>query len=702
MTVIRLFICGVLVWCATGARAAELWVDGAAGDGGNGSVEKPFKTIKAAVAAMRGGDMITVHAGVYREEIVLDKSGSTEQPTTLRAAPGQRVVVSGFLPVTEWVKHRDAIYTAVVDGPVTDFFVGLQRQPISRWPRDSWVWRTVKDCDMAAGTFRDGEGLKGEDSLKAVEAKPGAARAYLYLSAGNFFRDAALKSLECAQGKIGLADVKMLEPLRSRGGRYQLLNHESLITQPGQWAFDPVDDKRTRLYFWPVRSEDLKQTQVPHLGRGRMIHVVTWKGKVSHVRIEGLEIEGSVGNALEINRAENVVVSGCIVHHNGAGISARRTAQIEIGRNIVVANNHGVSIASTQKASVHDIEIGFNLVDGLVIAGNVSGRPGLEPNTTDVEVRRNYIHHHIYLAHPDNMQTYRGVERLTLEDNVLLWGGQALMTEETEHGTLRNCVVLGTSAYAIIFGHGNSHDWTVESNTIGLGGWGAISFTGKDYRVTDNIFYGNSLGLSAEISSDYNLYALTDASQSMVVVSKPKWRRLASPAEVFGAIKQEEHGLCADAKLRNAPVRQAWIEWDNANTISRLMLKQSHEKTGATGFEVGDKVEINGDGVLRRITAAEGDAIRIEPPLPGVPFRGALIWNWKNVANCQLDTRLAEDSPARGSGRNGKDRGARLDIAAYQRGDFNGDGRRDLPELPDNLKASWPNPNNLVLPTTGF
>jgi hypothetical protein len=43
-----------------------------------------------------------------------------------------------------------------------------------------------------------------------------------------------------------------------------------------------------------------------------------------------------------------------------------------------------------------------------------------------------------------------------------------------------------------------------------------------------------------------------------------------------------------------------------------------------------------------------------------------------------------------------------LDVSAFQRGDFDGDGRRDLPEVPAELKTAWPNPNRFVLPLAGF
>ena len=690
-----------LLCLGTASHAAELWVDGAATPGGDGSAAKPLSTIRAAIAAARGGDVITVRAGVYREELLLEKSGTAQQPTILRGAPGQRVVVSGFQPVTGWQKLRDGIFTTEVDDPVDDFFVGLQRQPLSRWPAEYWAWRAVTNCDPATGTFADKEGPESDELLKAVEAKPAGARAYFYVSAGNFFSEVALKAIDRAKGSFAVADPAKLKSLASRGGRFQIVNHESLILQPGQWACEPLEGNRTRLYFWPPREDDLKHTQFPRLGRQRLIQVGPWQGVASHIRIEGLEIEGSRDKAIQASRVEHFTVTNCLVHHNGGGLNIRRTRHVEIAGNLVVANQNGVGIASSEDVSVHDNEIAFNLVDGLVVAGNISGRPGGEPTTTNVVVRRNYIHHHLYLSHPDNIQTYRGVEQLQIEDNLLLWGGQAVMTEETERVSLRNNVVLGTAAYAIILGHGNSHHWTIEGNTIGLGGWGAISFTGKDYRLANNLFLGNGLGLSAETTSDFNLFALLDTGTPMAIVSKPKWRTFISPAEIFAATRQEEHGLRADARLRNAPARQAWIEWRNDNTTARLTLKQAGEKIGTAGFSAGDNVEINGDGILRRITVVEGNAVGIEPPLSGVPFREALIWNWKKSATCQLDVSPGNDSPARASGRDGRNRGAALDIAAYQRGDFNGDGTRDIPQLSPDFKAAWPDPNRIVLPWTG-
>src|SRR5438045_2727418 len=96
----RVVLCTLIIlagFCST-AGGAELWVDHAAAAGGEGSAVRPFQTITKAIQASGGGDVISVHLGTYPETLTLDKSGTPQQPTVLRAAPGERVIVSGFAP----------------------------------------------------------------------------------------------------------------------------------------------------------------------------------------------------------------------------------------------------------------------------------------------------------------------------------------------------------------------------------------------------------------------------------------------------------------------------------------------------------------------------------------------------------------------------------------------------------------------------
>ena len=209
------------------------------------------------------------------------------------------------------------------------------------------------------------------------------------------------------------------------------------------------------------------------------------------------------------------------------------------------------------------------------------------------------------------------------------------------------------------------------------------------------------LGGAASLTSDYNLFCLNRDEQTVYHVAKPRWRNFTSLADVAQATQQEQHSRRARPAFRHAPFCQAATVWDDANRADRLALRVAEAGGEMADFQPGDRVEINGDGVLRQITAVEGQSIRFAPPLPQRPLRDALVWNWKAAASTALDLRPAAGSPALTVGEGGKPAGATLDIPAFQRGDFDGDGQRDIPELPPDLRDALPNPNAVVIPLQG-
>ena len=90
----------VVLGAFASARAGEIWVDqNSTAAKATGTKDAPFKTVGEAVKAAVGGDVITIRKGVYRESVQIAKGGTAEQPTILRAAPGERVVMSGFAPI---------------------------------------------------------------------------------------------------------------------------------------------------------------------------------------------------------------------------------------------------------------------------------------------------------------------------------------------------------------------------------------------------------------------------------------------------------------------------------------------------------------------------------------------------------------------------------------------------------------------------
>lgn len=122
----------------------------------------------------------------------------------------------------------------------------------------------------------------------------------------------------------------------------------------------------------------------------------------------------------------------------------------------------------------------------------------------------------------------------------------------------------------------------------------------------------------------------------------------------------------------------------------------------AESFKVGDVVEVNWDGVARTLTKVESaqaqdkgkmnkfTRVTFAPELPALPLRYVVVVNWGKTDDLNLDVRLKPEVKNKV--------GATLDVAAFMRGDFDGDGKRDLPNLPDEVKEALPNPNALLSP----
>jgi hypothetical protein len=67
-------------------------------------------------------------------------------------------------------------------------------------------------------------------------------------------------------------------------------------------------------------------------------------------------------------------------------------------------------------------------------------------------------------------------------------------------------------------------------------------------------------------------------------------------------------------------------------------------------------------------------------------MKPVVVGNWTDKHDLSLDLRLNPGSPGESLSASGGLVGSSIDIAAYQMGDFDGDGERDLPHIPPELE----------------
>jgi hypothetical protein len=72
-----------------------------------------FRTIQKAANGVAPGGVVLIHSGVYRETVVIEKSGTPEKPIRLEAAPDANVVVTGLDRLTSWRQEKGNVYSTV-------------------------------------------------------------------------------------------------------------------------------------------------------------------------------------------------------------------------------------------------------------------------------------------------------------------------------------------------------------------------------------------------------------------------------------------------------------------------------------------------------------------------------------------------------------------------------------------------------------
>jgi len=100
-----------LTACALAGCTTEYHVSATGLDSNPGTRLKPFKTISAAAAIAQPGDVVTVHEGVYREQVNPPRGGeSDDKRIVYRAANGEKVVIKGSELVKGWKKVEGDVW----------------------------------------------------------------------------------------------------------------------------------------------------------------------------------------------------------------------------------------------------------------------------------------------------------------------------------------------------------------------------------------------------------------------------------------------------------------------------------------------------------------------------------------------------------------------------------------------------------------
>jgi hypothetical protein len=104
-----------LLFIGSWAYCREYHVSVKGNDANTGTEAAPFRTINRAAQAAYPGDVVTVHAGTYREWVNPPRGGNDENTRIVyHAAPNERVEIKGSEIVNNWTKEQNGVWKVVL------------------------------------------------------------------------------------------------------------------------------------------------------------------------------------------------------------------------------------------------------------------------------------------------------------------------------------------------------------------------------------------------------------------------------------------------------------------------------------------------------------------------------------------------------------------------------------------------------------
>jgi Right handed beta helix region/Chondroitinase B len=304
MLIIRILLISMLLAVVSTIYATEYHVAVTGKDNNPGTLEKPLRTIQAAVSKMQAGDTVLIHQGTYREAVSIEKSGTASAPIVIMAAKNEKAVISGLdLLNLKWkFTDKKGIFVAEFNGPAFEqMFCNGKPLLEARWPnvpRDKngdWnffspdAWATVDTAGNSYGTVKDAD-------LAATGWNVTGATAVLNVGHQFFVWSRVVENHSAGSSSFNYPkDLgKSIKPADESGAslifnddRYYLVGKKEFLDVPGEWFYD----SNTKQLF--VYSPDGKSPEKHLLEIKIRNYSLTASSSSNYITFDGLTFFGT-------------------------------------------------------------------------------------------------------------------------------------------------------------------------------------------------------------------------------------------------------------------------------------------------------------------------------------------------------------------------------------------------------------------------
>ncbi len=404
--------------------AQTIYVSTTGNDSNDGTINSPYKTFSKAVSMMSAGKTCIIRGGVYEEELLINKSGTSGNPLIFKAAEGEKVAIRATKKVDGWQLHSGSIYKATVSTAIESryrtVYYNTEIMDLARWPNNTDNNRWTLNTIAVTG---------GDGSSFTVSAIPnidwtGALVYYLGAHSGASWTRTITSNTTTQINHTGVDIIKWPFnphnptvwrdlPGNNRGQLY-LFNKLEALDYAREWYFD---SNTNTLYF---------QTPDGSMPASGTVEIATRKYAAQltgqYIRVEGLDF---FGGSIKISGANNEFLNSKVIHGseghdnlNNTGASVGEAAIEVLGGNTLVKGctiNHsavnGIIIQNYSGAHNTIIEgnyisnidyVGIHATPVRATANNVkiwkntvwnAGRDGLYVNGLNCETSYNDVSH---------------------------------------------------------------------------------------------------------------------------------------------------------------------------------------------------------------------------------------------------------------------------------------------------------------------
>jgi hypothetical protein len=308
----------------SGISAKEIWVSPSGSNSNPGTKDKPLGTLSMALRqarelrrlndpAVRDGIQIILKGGTYMldESLIIrpEDSGIPGAPTVVKAAEGEVPVLSGGVPVKNWMKVTKPVaglpeaakgkiwMTDIpeVSGQLPEFrqlwVNGVKAQRASTLT-DGTLNR-ILSVDRKNEVLRIPKPLFNINEIKQLEfvIHQWWAIANLRVKSVSIEGDSAAVTFHQPESRIEFEHpwpAPYIDEKKEKNGNsaFWFANAIELLNQPGEWY---ADMKAGKIYYWPAAGQDMKSAEVIIPCLENLVQIEgTLDKPVSNIRFSGI------------------------------------------------------------------------------------------------------------------------------------------------------------------------------------------------------------------------------------------------------------------------------------------------------------------------------------------------------------------------------------------------------------------------------